>query len=102
MVSENDAGAIEKVVTPLRLSTADDIAPVVRHERKSGGHISDSARGSSAISGSVDRMLRISGTPNAQRPNRRLLEGVGGRGLSHAYRLRDTSDHEHVSTGPKL
>ena len=46
---------------PLQLAAADGLGVVVgRHERKSGGDIGDSARGSSAFGGAVDTIITIS------------------------------------------
>jgi len=65
--SENDAGAALEAMRPLQIAAGSGLAVVVvRHDRKSGGEVGDSGRGSSAYSGAVDIVLSI-----------RRLEGQG-------------------------
>ena len=58
-------------MAPLQIAAADGLAIVVtRHERKAGGDVGDSGRGSTAFGGAVDIILairRIDGTSNARR-----------------------------------
>jgi hypothetical protein len=59
--AENHAGSALDVVKPLQLAVADGrlAVVVIRHDRKSGGEVGDSARGSSAISGAMDTVMDI-------------------------------------------
>jgi hypothetical protein len=58
--SENNAGVATETMAPLQDAAAEGFAVLVpRHERKSGGTIGESARGSSAFGGSVDVMSRF-------------------------------------------
>lgn len=57
---ENRAGEAEAAMAPLQLAAADGLAVVViRHERKAGGEVGDSGRGSSAFGGAVDILLAV-------------------------------------------
>jgi len=64
---------------PLSAALANNLAVlVIRHDRKSGGDLGDSARGSSAFGGEADIILSLrrpsrAGTP----PTYRILLGVG-------------------------
>jgi hypothetical protein len=75
--SENNAGAALSAVEPLQRALADGIAVlVIMHERKSGGEVSDSGRGSSAFAGVADVVLTLqrpqSNTPTNVREIRAL------------------------------
>jgi hypothetical protein len=72
---ENSAGAALQAIQPLRdLAGLPNLSIVVaRHERKSGGAIGRSARGSSQFTGAVDVVLLLRDS-NAK--NRRTLEAI--------------------------
>jgi hypothetical protein len=73
--SENNAGDALKALRPLQLAAKQGIAVViVRHERKSGGSIGDSARGSSAFAGAVDIIMSIRRPEGNQARNVRLIQ----------------------------
>jgi len=76
---ENRAGEALEVMEPLMVATQRKLAIVIsRHDRKSGGEVGDSARGSSAYAGAVDiilHLLRPEAKPGNQR--QRVLEGSG-------------------------
>ena len=75
--AENDAGAALAAIEPLQVAAAGGLAVVVvRHERKGGGDIGDSARGSSAFTGAVDIVLRLGRQENPVRPTIRTLAGL--------------------------
>jgi putative DNA primase/helicase len=59
--AENDSGAALEAMEPLQNAAAVyNLAVVVlRHDRKSGGDVGDSARGSSAFGGAVDIMVSL-------------------------------------------
>ena len=57
---ENDSGAAMLALKPLQKLTSDEIAVVVvRHERKAGGEVGDSSRGSSSWGGGADTLITI-------------------------------------------
>jgi hypothetical protein len=57
---ENDAGKADAAMAPLQLAAADGLAVIVlRHERKAGGDVGDSGRGSTAFGGATDIILAI-------------------------------------------
>ncbi|MBN1321155.1 MAG: AAA family ATPase [Thermoleophilia bacterium] len=75
---ENDAGAALEAMRPLQEMAAAGLAVLVlRHERKSGGDVGDSARGSSAFGGAADILLSLRRHPAGEKENRRILEAVG-------------------------
>ncbi len=75
--AENDAGAALAAVEPLQAAAADGLAViVVRHERKGGGDVGESGRGSSAFTGSVDVVLQLRRQVNPVRPTVRVLSAL--------------------------
>jgi len=58
--SENDAGAALEAMEPLQAAAAHGLGIVVsRHDRKAGGDVGESGRGSSAFAGAVDIVLAL-------------------------------------------
>lgn len=75
--SENDSGAAIASMKPLQEVAARGIAVLtVRHERKSGGEISDAGRGSSAFGGAADTLLTLRRPEGRTRPTVRKIECV--------------------------
>ncbi len=75
---ENSAGAARNAMRPLQEATAvDDLGiKVLRHERKSGGDVGDSARGSSAFGGAADILLRLKRAEGNTRPTVRVIDSL--------------------------
>lgn len=72
---ENSAGEAEAAMAPLQIAAADGLAViVVRHERKTGGDVGDSGRGSSAFGGAVDIVMAV--RRRQDRPTTRLIQAV--------------------------
>jgi len=72
--AENNAGDALEAIGPLQLLAADGFAVLVtRHDRKAGGEVGESARGSGAFTGAVDIVLALSREPQASRPTMRHL-----------------------------
>jgi hypothetical protein len=67
---ENDAGHADAAMAPLQVAAAGGLAVIVtRHERKAGGEVGESARGSTAFGGAVDIILslrRVNAGPNVR------------------------------------
>lgn len=58
--AENDSGAALEVVEPLQAAAAQGLAIVAaRHDRKGGGEVGESGRGSSAFTGAVDIVVAL-------------------------------------------
>lgn len=75
---ENDAGTAALAMTPLEsLRDAGLAVLAVFHDRKSGGEVADSMRGSSAFGGSADVLLNLSNPGTNKHDNRRQLKSVG-------------------------
>jgi hypothetical protein len=78
--NENSSGAAMQVMEHLQALSADKLAVLVsRHDRKSGGDVGDSGRGSSAYAGVADVILhlqRLMGRVATGRERQRLLEGI--------------------------
>lgn len=75
---ENDAGFAEQAIRPIRqLAGRRNVAVIVtRHERKAGGEVGVSGRGSGALSGAVDIVAQLQRLPR-EGPTRRRLSFVG-------------------------
>ena len=73
--SENNAGDALKALRPLQQAAKENIAVViVRHERKTGGAVGDSGRGSSAFSGAADIVMSVRRPEGNQAANVRLIQ----------------------------
>jgi hypothetical protein len=74
---ENNAGEALAALQPLQAAATTGLAvAVLRHERKSGGDVGDSARGSSAFTGAVDIVLSLRRAEGASRPTIRHLHAL--------------------------
>lgn len=77
IVNENDSGECALAMVPLQNAAHDGLAIVVcRHDRKSGGDVGESGRGSSAISGDVDIILALRRPEGNQPSTRRVIESL--------------------------
>jgi hypothetical protein len=92
--SENDAGAAMAAMRPLQSATAEGVGVLVsRHERKSGGELGDSGRGSSAFAGAVDILLSVRRPEGKTKNTLRVIRGVG--------RLNDIPDNLVIELTPQ-
>ena len=74
---ENNAGAAQEAMGPLQKAAARGLGVLLtRHERKGGGEVGESARGSSAFGGAVDVILSIRRGDGNTRPTVRVLESL--------------------------
>jgi hypothetical protein len=74
---ENNAGEAEAAMAPLQLAAADGLGVVVvRHERKAGGDVGDSGRGSTAFGGAVDIVMAIRRRGGNAVPNSRVIQSL--------------------------
>lgn len=76
---ENKSGAAMDTMEPLQAATTDGLAVLTsRHDRKSGGEVGDSGRGSSAFAGAVDIVLHLQRLPGDQggKERQRMLDGI--------------------------
>jgi hypothetical protein len=75
--SENSAGAAHEAMRPLQEAAARGLAVVItRHERKGGGEVGESARGSSAFGGAVDIIMSVRRHQGEARPTVRVIESL--------------------------
>ena len=75
---ENSAGDVLEAMEPLQVARDEGLAVLlIRHERKEGGSVGVSGRGSSALSGAVDIILQLQ-KPEGNHPTRfRQIRAVG-------------------------
>jgi hypothetical protein len=74
---ENNAGDALEAVLPLQKARDLDLGVLMlRHERKQGGQLGDSGRGSSAFAGAVDIILNLGRPKGHTDENIRLIDGV--------------------------
>jgi hypothetical protein len=75
--SENSAGAAQEAMQPLQEAAAKGLAVVItRHERKGGGEVGESARGSSAFGGAVDVIMSVRRHQGEGHPTVRIIESL--------------------------
>ncbi len=74
---ENSAGRALEAMRPVRTAATSGLAVVIgRHDRKSGGEVGDSGRGSGAISGECDVLYQLSRSNTPGHETRRVLTGI--------------------------
>ena len=75
--AENNAGDALRAMQPLQQAAAEGLGILVsQHERKSGGEVEDSGRGSSAFAGAADIVLNIRRRPGNGNTNLRVLRAL--------------------------
>ena len=75
--AENNAGNALLAMQPLQEAAAAGFGVImIRHERKSGGEVGDSGRGSSAFAGAVDTIISIRRPAGNARPTLRQINAV--------------------------
>lgn len=75
---ENFSGAALEAIQPLDNAAAAGLAVLyTRHDRKGGGAVGESGRGSSAFAGAADALLALRRAEGTGAPNRRTLSGLG-------------------------
>ncbi len=98
--SENAAGDALRAMQPLQAAAAQGLAVLVcRHERKSGGDVGDSGRGSSATAGAVDIVLALRRPAGATRPTIRSLHGLSRLDGTPDEVMIELVDGRYVSLG---
>ena len=97
---ENDAGRALEAMRPLHAAAAAGLAVVsVRHDRKSGGAVGESSRGSSAFGGAADVIISLRRTQGQGHENRRTLLAVGRFDDTPGELLVDLVDGRYVACG---
>jgi hypothetical protein len=77
IVNENDAGEWSAAMSPVQDLAASGRAVLLdRHDRKSGGEVGESGRGSSQASGDVDIILGLRRPEGKQPGSRRVIESL--------------------------
>jgi len=78
-VDESSPAYGDRVMPPLKELAADGFTVIyARHDRKSGGEVGESGRGTSQVGGDADQMFQLSRPPGANnRPNARVLTNTG-------------------------
>jgi len=99
---ENQAAPVDALVAPLR-SLAESLkmaVHVTRHDRKSGGPVGQSGRGSNALTGAVDIVLQLR-RPDGQHPSTvRQLDILSRLDLPNRL-LIELQGHQYVSLGER-
>lgn len=74
---ENSAGEVLKAMLPIQKARDEGLAVlVIRHERKVGGGVGASGRGSNALSGAVDIILQLKRPEGSHPVNLRKIEAI--------------------------
>jgi len=76
--SENSAGSATEAMRPLKEAVSSGLTVAyARHDRKGGGDVGESGRGSSQFGGDVDQMLHLKRPEGNMRNTIRVLEALG-------------------------
>jgi hypothetical protein len=98
--SENSSGAALEAIQPLQALAAQGVGVlIVRHDRKAGGDVGDSARGSSAFGGAVDIILSLRRGEGNSPPTVRVIQGIGRFDDIPDKLVIDYRNGEYVSLG---
>ncbi len=98
--SENNAGSALEAVLPLQLAASRGLAVVViRHDRKGGGSVGESGRGSSAYAGAVDIVLQLVRPEGMARPSIRQLNGLSRYDETPGTLVFEQTDEGYISHG---
>jgi hypothetical protein len=99
---ENNAGAALLALDPLQRAAAEGLAvAITRHDRKGGGEVGESGRGSSAFSGAVDTIVSLKKQGGKHPPTQRLLEAVSRFDGVPESLVIDRQD-SHIPTGSRF
>lgn len=97
---ENNSGDALQAMGPLQAAAGDGIAVIaIRHERKSGGGVGDSARGSSAYGGAADVIVSIRRPEGNTRKSLRVLQAIGRFDDIPAEMVIELTSEGYVSLG---
>jgi hypothetical protein len=97
---ENDAGQTAQAMVPLQDAAHDGLCVIVaRHDRKSGGEVGESGRGSSAISGDVDVILQLKRSEGNVPHTRRVIESLSRYAETPEKVVIDLTDEGYVLLG---
>ena len=100
---ENSSGAALEAVLPLQEAAGKGLAVlVVRHDRKSGGELGDSARGSSAFGGAVDVLLSLRRANTPGHETRRELKGIGRFDETPAELVMEFENGKYLYVGDRV
>jgi hypothetical protein len=98
--SENNAGDALAAMQPLLRAAADGIGVILaRHERKSGGDVGDSGRGSSAFAGAVDIVLSLRRPEGNAKRTHRVLQALSRFSDTPPELLIELTDTGYVALG---
>jgi hypothetical protein len=98
--SENNSGDALAAMEPLLRAVADGIGVVLaRHERKSGGDVGDSGRGSSAFAGAVDIVLSLRRPEGNTKKTLRVLQALSRFSETPAATLVELTESGYISLG---
>jgi hypothetical protein len=97
---ENSSGKAAEAMAPLQIAAGTGLAVLVlRHDRKSGGDVGESARGSSAFGGAVDIILALRRGEGASRPTVRALHGLSRFDETPTQLMIELTDAGYVALG---
>ncbi len=98
--AENNAGDALAAMHPLQRAASEGIAVVVvRHERKSGGDVGDSGRGSSAFAGAVDIVVSIRKPEGNSKRSMRVLHALSRFSETPGELLVEFRENGYVALG---
>jgi hypothetical protein len=98
--SENNSGDALEAMHPLQLAAAEGIGTVlIRHERKAGGDVGDSGRGSSAFAGAVDIVLSLRRPSGKSKKTMRVIQGLSRFSETPAELLAELTENGYIALG---
>jgi hypothetical protein len=98
--AENNSGDALAAIEPLQMAAAQGLAVLVpRHERKGGGEVGESGRGSSAFSGAVDIVVSIRRGEGQAKPTVRVLHTLSRFSETPETLVMELTDTGYVALG---
>ncbi len=97
---ENNSGDALRAMQPLQVAATQGIGVLVeRHERKGGGSVGESGRGSSAYAGAVDIVLSLRRPEGNTRPTVRAMHAISRFGEAPDKLLIELTPRGYVARG---
>jgi hypothetical protein len=98
--SENNSGDALSAIRPLQEAAGEGLAIIaVRHERKGGGEVGESGRGSSAFSGAVDIVVALRRAEGQSKPTLRVLHTLSRFSETPSTLVIDRVEGQYIALG---
>jgi hypothetical protein len=100
--SENDSGAVLEAVRPLQEIAGTGVAVLIlSHDRKSGGEVGDTTRGSSALPGAADVVLSLRRAEGNSRKSLSVVQSLSRFSETPQELVIELTDEGYIAIGER-